>query len=234
MNDGDNLFDFDVIKRFHGFIDQIEASTGPAVLVTIGTGDKRFSTGFNLKWWAQDLKNSLVSITKLQELLNRFLTLSIPSLAVINGHAYAGGLILALTHDFRIMAKGPQRLCLSELPAGLPLPPAYTAICKSTMPIQSFRKLQWGEPYDAEEALKDNVINEVYSTQADADKVIKDFAKRLAPMASLRWAVKQNKMKMFRECLEITTKESFDPTMLTEVIKQLTTIPERMAKKAKL
>ena len=63
--------------------------------------------------------------------------------------------------------------------------------------------------------------------------MIKDFAKRLAPMANLRWAVQQNKTKMFRECLDITTKESFDPTVIGEVIKQLTTIPERM-KKAKL
>ena len=153
----------EVINRLLGYIDEVEASTGPAVLVTIATGAKIFSTGFNLSWWAQDLTNSLTSIAKFQELMNRFLTISVPSLAVINGHAYAGGLILALTHDFRIMTKTNAKICLSELAVGFNLSPAYSAICKATLPIQTFRKLMWGTPFDATEALKDGVINDVFA-----------------------------------------------------------------------
>ena len=112
LNKGQNTFNNDVIDKVNGYVDQIEASTGPAVLVTIGTGDLMFSTGFDLKFWAEQLANPLTSIAKMQGLLNRLMTLSVPSMAVINGHAYAGGLILALTHDFRVMAKGKKRICL--------------------------------------------------------------------------------------------------------------------------
>ena len=63
------------------------------------------------------------------------MTLSIPTMAVINGHAYAGGLILALCHDFRIMASGKSKICLSEIKMGLPPPPAYNAFCLATLPI---------------------------------------------------------------------------------------------------
>ena len=135
FNNGDNTFDFEVIAKLNGYLDEVEASTGPAVLVTIGTGTTRFSTGFDLKFWAKELGNPLVSISKMQLLLNRFMTLPVPTMAVINGHAYAGGLILALVHDFRVMAKGKGRICLSELALGLPLPPAYNAYCSATLPI---------------------------------------------------------------------------------------------------
>ena len=150
LNNGDNTFDFEVIAKVNAILDEVEASTGPAVLVTIGTGTTRFSTGFDLKFWAKELSNPLLSISNMQLLLNRFMTLPIPSMAVINGHAYAGGLILALLHDFRVMAKGKSRICLSELALGMPLPPAYNAYCHATLPIQTFRKLQYAEAYTPE------------------------------------------------------------------------------------
>ena len=73
-----------------------------------------------------------MDVTKLYE---RFLTLPIPTKAVINGHAYAGGLILSLMHDFRIMAKGKSKLCFSELAVKMPMMPPYTALVKATIPI---------------------------------------------------------------------------------------------------
>lgn len=135
MNHGDNTFTNDIIDKVNKYIDEIEASKGSAVLVTIGTGSRVFSTGFDLKFWSESIINPLTSIPKMQTLLNRILTLSIPSMAIMNGHAYAGGLILALTHDFRVMAKGKSKICLSELNLGMPLPPAYVAYCHSTLPV---------------------------------------------------------------------------------------------------
>jgi enoyl-CoA hydratase/carnithine racemase len=38
----------------HKALDQVEASTGPGCLVIMGTGDRMFSTGFNLKYWAKE------------------------------------------------------------------------------------------------------------------------------------------------------------------------------------
>ena len=85
-------------------------------------------------------------------------------MAVINGHAYAGGLMFALMHDFRIMANGKGRLCLSELKIGFPLPPGYNAYCKATMNIQTYRKIHYSETVTAEEAHKEIIVNEIYST----------------------------------------------------------------------
>lgn len=45
----DNTFDYEFIAGFNKCLDEVEKSTGPAILVTLGLGTKIFSTGFNLK-----------------------------------------------------------------------------------------------------------------------------------------------------------------------------------------
>ena len=76
----------------------MEASTGEAVLVTIGSG-KCFCSGFDLKMWEEKVKNKALSIVKAQRLFARFITLNVPSLAVFNGHSIAGGVFIGLSHD---------------------------------------------------------------------------------------------------------------------------------------
>lgn len=127
-------------------MDQIEATEGPGILVTIGVGAKRFSTGFDLPFWQVDTMNTFSTIPMMQALLARFMTVSIPSVAVINGHAFAGGIILALAHDFRIMNSSNKGLiCLSELNIGLALPTAYNEFIKRTMNPQAARMLSFGQ-----------------------------------------------------------------------------------------
>ena len=48
----DNTFNFDSIKAINSCLDEVEKTTGVACLVTIGTGDRMFSTGFDLTMWA--------------------------------------------------------------------------------------------------------------------------------------------------------------------------------------
>lgn len=56
-----------------------------------------------------------------------------PTVAAINGHAIAGGLITALDCDFRIAANKPVKFGLNEVPIGIPMPAAYVEIIKYTL-----------------------------------------------------------------------------------------------------
>ena len=101
-NKRDFVFNLDRINRFLAILDQIEsesASEGPGVLVTVGTGKKMFSTGFDLPYWLKSYENHTSSIVRFQELMARLLELSIPSMCVFNGSAFAGGYILGVCHD---------------------------------------------------------------------------------------------------------------------------------------
>ena len=61
LNDNDNTFDLEKIEQLIEAYDKAEKSTGPGVVVTVATSQKYFCTGFNLNWWAQNIKlNPLV------------------------------------------------------------------------------------------------------------------------------------------------------------------------------
>ena len=57
FNRKDNTWNVDRINAYLAILDTIEASTGPGLMVSIGTGKKHFSTGFDLPFWAEDYAN---------------------------------------------------------------------------------------------------------------------------------------------------------------------------------
>ena len=57
LNRPDNTWTLESIKKYLTVLDQIEASEGPGIMVTIGTGARHFSTGFDLSYWIKDYKN---------------------------------------------------------------------------------------------------------------------------------------------------------------------------------
>ena len=65
------------------------------------------------------------------------------------------------------------------------------------------------------------MVNDLYDGQEEAEKLVKDFAKRLAPVGRHRAAVKNNKKTMFKECLAVTSSESFAPDTMGDVVKLL-------------
>ena len=53
----DNTFNLDRVNRYLAILDEIEASEGPGLLVTMGTGNKIFSSGFDLPYWMKSFDN---------------------------------------------------------------------------------------------------------------------------------------------------------------------------------
>ena len=65
-----------------------------------------------------------------------------PTVALINGHAFAGGIMTAMMHDYRLM--NPQRgfVCVNELEFGAPLPPPMASIFRQKVPSpQTYRAM---------------------------------------------------------------------------------------------
>ena len=133
LNHADYTFTADKILQHVALLEKIEATKGPGVVVTVSTSPKIFSTGFNLPYWMEKTDNFLVSVGVLNLLIEKLVTFPLPTMAVINGHAYAGGAILALLHDFRIMNSQKGNVCLSEATVGQALPTACAAVCMEKM-----------------------------------------------------------------------------------------------------
>ena len=74
LNTDFNTIDFNFLERCNQILDEVEASTGEAIFVTIGS-KKIFSAGFNLKWWSEKLQNKALSIILAQRFFARLITL---------------------------------------------------------------------------------------------------------------------------------------------------------------
>ena len=83
-----------------------------------------------------------------------------PTVALINGHAYAGGFMLAMMHDYRIMNPSKGFLCLPELHMGIPFQPAMISIFREKLTALTFRKLVLeARRYNASDALADGILD---------------------------------------------------------------------------
>ena len=112
----------------------MDESKEKGVLVTINSGERVFSSGFDLKFWrAKWPQNSFISIATLRLLIGRVLTLSKPSLCVFNGHSIAGGAMLGLAHDQIYMVDNPRfKVQLNELDLPLAIPKGLMEFVKET------------------------------------------------------------------------------------------------------
>ena len=86
----------------------------------------------------------------------------LPVAAAIGGHSPAGGCVLALCCDYRIMARGPFRIGLNEVQVGLVAPDAIQHLMRRVVgPYRAERLLVPGALVDAEQALSIGLVDEL-------------------------------------------------------------------------
>lgn len=84
-----------------------------------------------------------------------------PTVSLINGHAFAGAFMTAMMHDYRIMNPHKGYLCLNEVEFGAPLRPPMASIFRNklTRP-DTFRTIVLeAKRFNALEALKEGIID---------------------------------------------------------------------------
>jgi enoyl-CoA hydratase/carnithine racemase len=183
LNKGSNNFSFDFMRKIHEKLDLVEAHKGPACLITTSSSPKFYSTGLDLPWLtsltsASDVNNFLLEF---QRLIGRVLCFPVPTIAAINGHAFAGGCMLAFAHDFRIMRKGVGFLCMNEVDLGFPLGPGMNAVPQCKLDAPTFRDLiLLGKRFAAEEALAKKMIDKA----VEGDKLMEESLKLAKDLAS--------------------------------------------------
>ena len=64
---------------------------------------------------------------RVHELLARLLEIGVPTVAAIQGHAFAAGAMLALAHDERVMRADRGWSCLPEVDINIPFTPGMSA-----------------------------------------------------------------------------------------------------------
>jgi enoyl-CoA hydratase/carnithine racemase len=156
---GRNALGTPVMERI---LEDLRAATGRAVLLT-GAGET-FSSGLNLKEVASlDRAGMERYLRLLDAVIDALWDHPAPLVAAVNGHAIAGGCILALCCDVRVVADDPKlRIGLNEVALGLVFPPKLMALVRRRVPPRGIERvvLEAGL-YDPRTALQLGLVDEV-------------------------------------------------------------------------
>ena len=100
-----NAFNFDMLEQLRKVVESIQIHPDIRLVVITGAGDKAFSVGADLKE-RKTLPDTLVkrNLNRIGEVFTLIEQLPQPTICVLNGYAFGGGLELALACDFRIAA----------------------------------------------------------------------------------------------------------------------------------
>lgn len=182
MRTGENRFNTTFINAMNEALDSVEKSDGPAALVTIGGEEKFYSNGLDLAWLSGDGQSEAPQFIKaVLKLLGRVLAFPIPTAAAMNGHSFAAGAMLALAHDFRIMRADRGFFCLPEVDINIPFAPGMTALIKSRLTPNVFRRLLLtGTRIGGVEAKDLGVVDEA----VPAEDVLPRAIASIAPLAN--------------------------------------------------
>uniref|UniRef100_A0A6M2FAP3 Delta(3)-Delta(2)-enoyl-CoA isomerase n=1 Tax=Populus davidiana TaxID=266767 RepID=A0A6M2FAP3_9ROSI len=150
---------------------KVQATSG-SVLITTSRG-KFFSNGLDLAW-AHAAGSKPKAIERLTHMVKLFkpvvaelISLPMPTIAAVNGHAAAGGMILALSHDYVYMKRDRGVLYMSEVDIGLTLPDYVNALLRAKIGSPSARRdvLLRGAKVRGDEAVRMGIVEGAHDNE---------------------------------------------------------------------
>ncbi len=203
MNDGENRWNTTFVRALAKALDEVEASSGPAAMVTRSRSEKFFSNGLDLEWVSTSGEHRggdrAVFGAEFMALMGRIITLPIPTVAAIGGHAFGAGFMAALCHDVRIMRIDRGFLCANEMQLGMVIPRPELALFRHKLPAHVFfETVQLARRWSGSDALAASIVSQTTT----ADELLQAALKRaseLAPLGANRQAYAAQKESIFGE-----------------------------------
>jgi enoyl-CoA hydratase len=131
----------------------------------------------------------------LTELIRRLFTLPVPVVVAANGHAIAGGGLMVMMGDYRLMAEGSGRIGVPELLVGVPFPAAPLevvrwAVCPELLQALVYR----GRTFAPAEALAQGLVDEVVPAEALVDRA-RAVAAELAALSPEAFRITKERLR---------------------------------------
>ncbi len=175
----ENRFSPAWITDVTAMLDTVVDGSDAAALVTTGVG-KFYSNGLDLQWLGDHGDQAPAYLHSAHELLGRMLTLPVPTVAAVNGHAFGAGAMLAMAHDFRIMRADRGYFCFPEVDIHIPFSPGMAALIQAKLtPAAAVAAMTTGRRFDGPGAKAYGLVDDV----ADADALVPAAAGAVRPLA---------------------------------------------------
>ncbi|RKP11742.1 ClpP/crotonase-like domain-containing protein [Piptocephalis cylindrospora] len=208
MHAGENRFNTAFCNAFHEALDEVDriarssykAGPHPLALVTVGEG-KFYSNGLDVLEVPPIINQFLPDLY--HPILRRLLPLPIPTIAAINGHAFAGGFLLAAAHDYRVMRSDRGFLCMNEVDLPGPLSPGMAAVLRAKFPNPAALRdsLLHARRFNATESLELGLVDAI-APESDILGRALDLASSYAPKARAGRVYGMLKEEMWRDAAD--------------------------------
>jgi len=135
---------------------------------------KFFSGGFDVsEVFSYDRDTMTTFFGRFIDLYEGMIKLPKPVIAAVSGHAFAGGAVLALACDSRVMSEGNFGFALNEVNIGLVLPPGMIRMASGAVGVAKARELVLeGRPFTPAEALAAGLTSELAAPEAVLERAV--------------------------------------------------------------
>jgi enoyl-CoA hydratase len=205
-----NAIDLRLLEEGHAALEELRADPPGAIVLT--GSDGFFSAGVDLKVAPTlDRRQQGQMVAGINRIFAGWYGFPRPVVCAVNGHAIAGGLILALCADYRVGAT-EGRLGLTELRAGFPYPTVAKAVAQAELGPAAARILMLrAQLVEPQEALALGLVDEL----VEPDRVLSRALEVAEQMAGLpRSTYEQVKRQLRGETIELAERvvaEGSDP-----------------------
>jgi enoyl-CoA hydratase len=187
-----NALDSELLAELRDHLDALRKEGAPAIVLT-GAG-RSFSAGVDL-YRVIDGGAAYVEefLPLLAVALHRLIAYPRAVVAALNGHAIAGGFVLAATTDRRVLAEGSAKVGVTELPVGVPFPWLALEVVRTVAGERLCRQMVYtGGLHAAPEAHAAGLVDELVPAERLEERAL-EVARRMAkiPKDSFRLVKRQ-------------------------------------------
>jgi enoyl-CoA hydratase len=200
-----NALNLDLVTALADALDRLDKSPARAGIIT-GQGNV-FGAGVDLLALAEggpDYIRKFVPV--MLRSFERLATFPKPLVAAVNGHAIAGGAILMMACDQRLLARGTARIGLTEVLVGVVFPAWALEIVRFATPPQHFSTvICTGRTWQPEDALARGLVDELVEPERLLDRA-REVAAEMAAISPSVFS--KTKLAVRRPMLEAAREQS--------------------------
>ncbi len=172
--DRNNAINIEFIREAHEVMDEAERDSAIRALVVTSTHKSLFCPGVDLPTMMDNSREEMRAFFEaLTGIVRRKFAYPKPEVYALNGHTIAGGCMMALAGDYRLMAKGRNYIGLMEIDIGLAAPIGVVTMITHVLGGRIANHVLFtGERYTPEKALELNLVDEVVDKEILIDRAI--------------------------------------------------------------
>ncbi|XP_075978497.1 enoyl-CoA delta isomerase 1, mitochondrial-like [Anticarsia gemmatalis] len=191
-----NSLNLDLLQDLSKSLDEVAKNKCKGMILT-SSSPTVFSAGLDImEMYKPDIKRAETFWTTLQEVWIKLFGSNFVSAAAINGHAPAGGCLLSMSCEYRVMVGGKFTIGLNETALGIVAPKWFMDTMTNTIPQREAEfALTTARMFSVDEALKVGLIDETASDKADSVDKCKKFIKKFDRIPPLARAITKQKIR---------------------------------------